>query len=77
MGTWISKRAQSNGPISQNSECRRYRVHYFGHFGGPGTSWFSVDMIRYRFEPRQEGLPRGTGTLMGLPWGLPAYSSAA
>ena len=29
--TWTSKRAQNNGPISQ------YRVHYFGHLGGPGS----------------------------------------
>ena len=34
--TWNSKRAQNNGPISQNRDCRQYRVHYFGHFGGPG-----------------------------------------
>ena len=36
--TWTSKRAQNNGPISQNRECRQYRAHYFGHFGGPGTT---------------------------------------
>ena len=33
--TWTSKRAPNNGPISQNREYRQYRVHYFGHFGGP------------------------------------------
>ena len=37
LGTWTSKRAQNNGPISQHREYRQYRVHYFGHFGGPGT----------------------------------------
>ena len=32
------KSAQDNGPISQDREYRQYRVHYFGHFGGPGSS---------------------------------------
>ena len=36
--TWTSKRAQNNGPISPNRDYRQYRVRYFGHFGGPGTS---------------------------------------
>ena len=38
--TWTSKRAQNSGPISQNREYTQYRVHYFGHFGGPGTYLF-------------------------------------
>ena len=29
--TWTSKRAQNNGPTSQNREYRRCRVQYFGH----------------------------------------------
>ena len=33
---WTCKRAQTNGPISHNREYRQYRVHYFGHVGGPG-----------------------------------------
>ena len=36
--SWTSKRAQNNGPISQNGDYRQYRVHYIGHFGGPGSS---------------------------------------
>ena len=36
--TWTSKRAQNNGPISQNGEYRQYRVHYLGYNGGPGSS---------------------------------------
>ena len=40
--TCTSKRAQNNGPISQNREYRQYRVH-LGHFGGPGTyNWPST-----------------------------------
>ena len=35
--TWTSKRAQSNGPISPNRECRQYRVHYFGRSWSPGS----------------------------------------
>ena len=34
--TWISQKAQNNGPKSQNRDCGQYRVHCFGHFGGPG-----------------------------------------
>ena len=37
LSTWTSKKAQNNGPIFQNREYRKYRVHYLGHFGGPGT----------------------------------------
>ena len=37
--SWTSKRSQNNGPISQNREYRRYGVHYFYHFGGPGLGW--------------------------------------
>ena len=35
--TWTSKRAQHNGPISQNKGYGHNGVHYFGHFGGPGS----------------------------------------
>ena len=48
--TWTSKRAQKNGPISQNREHRQYRVHYFGHFAGPGGSTTPDPMIPTPFE---------------------------
>ena len=35
--TWTSKKAHNTGPIFQNREYRKYRVHIFGHFGGPGS----------------------------------------
>ena len=45
-------------PISQNAEYRRYRVHCFGHFGGPSV-WcmhrppvmgLSVDRVLYTHD---------------------------
>ena len=44
LATWTSKSAQNNGPKSQSREYSQYRVHYFGHFCGPGTitKWLCV-----------------------------------
>ena len=49
MSTWISKRAQNNGPISEDRDHRQYRVHYFGHIGGPGTV---IDPSQQPLNPR-------------------------
>ena len=47
MSSWPSKRAQNNGPISQNREYRQNGIHYFGHFGGPG--WLPLnDFQKFR-----------------------------
>ena len=47
--------SQNNGPISYNREYKQYRVHYFGHFGGPsevlGSIWRPPGSLRLRCPP--------------------------
>ena len=43
------QKAQNNGPILQNREYRKYRVHYFGHSGGPGIHTYIKCIHIYRY----------------------------
>ena len=52
---WTSKRAQNNGPISKNREYKQYRVHYFGHFGGPGPYPLQGSVACVSTRPRKKG----------------------